>query len=57
MHRKAALFLRCGEAVAPARAIITHKLLIKTCRAEQARTHYALLIHRRGCICCGIPHQ
>lgn len=55
MHREAALFL--GDGVAAAGAIITHKLLVKACRADQARLSHAMSTHRRDCVLCCIPHQ
>ncbi len=49
LHREAALALVCGDAKLP-------RLLIKVCRADQARARHALTIHRRDCTSCRIPH-
>jgi hypothetical protein len=57
MHREASLFLGDGAAMAPPRTIITHNLLIKTCRGDQARVSHSISIHRRDCVHCCIPHQ
>ena len=55
-HREAELFLS-AEAMTPAKAITTHKLLARACRADQARTSYAIAMHLLNCRSCKQPNS
>jgi hypothetical protein len=54
MNREAELYLSC-DAMASAKAITTHKLLVKVCRADEARANHAIAMHRLICRSCKQP--
>ena len=54
LHHEAALFLDC-EATALPKAV-TYKLLLRECRADQARTRSEMRVHRRNCPRCREQH-
>jgi hypothetical protein len=53
LHREAAMFLGCDQTTRAA----TIKLLIRKCRADQARAGHAILTHRRNCLTCNNPSR
>ena len=63
-HREAAFFLSHHKPPA-ARKAVTHKLVLRKCRADQARLGRTIQIHQRNCPQCNwllerllrIPHQ
>jgi hypothetical protein len=55
LHREAELFLTCGQATSGPTAATTQRLLLKECRADQARTSRAMRMHRRVCADCASP--
>ena len=52
MHSEAALFLRGHDAAALPAKSTTHRLMIRECRADQARLGRAILVHQRHCPYC-----
>jgi hypothetical protein len=56
MNREAELYLRC-DAMVPAKAITTHKVLVRVYRADQARASQAIAMHRLNCRSCKQPNS
>ncbi len=52
MHSEAVSFLRCHHAAVLSTKSSTHKVMIRECRADQARLGRAILIHQRDCPNC-----
>jgi hypothetical protein len=52
MHSEAAVFLRGHDPAALTAKSTTHRLMIRECRADQARLGRAILLHQRDCPHC-----